>query len=171
VRPAEPVTAPDGTRLAFLDQRPTTSDSVFGKVRSERHDFTAPGQEGRCPLDAELSLPARGYSALLRGWTAYGATDESYRESQAVIERILGLSLSLQAVETAVVDTAGDVMSFYERAAEPAEPPPAATILVVQADGTRVPMLQPPLQRPLCSWPRDRSRPRSGKPWSQLSTP
>jgi hypothetical protein len=148
VHPAEPVTAPDGMRLACHDQRPTTYYSVCGKVRFERHYFTAPGQEGRCPLDAELSLPARWYSALLREWTAYGATDESYRESQTVIERILGLSLSLQAVETAVVEAAGDVTSFYERPAEPAALPPAATILVVQADGKGVPMVQPPLQRP-----------------------
>ena len=144
VRPAEPVTAPDGTRLASHDQRPTTSDSAFGKVHFQRHDFTAPGQEGCCPLDAELSLPARGYSDLLREWTAYGATDESYRESQTVIERILGLPLSLQAIETAVVEAAGDMMPFYERPAELAAPPPDATILVVQADGKGVPMVQPP---------------------------
>jgi hypothetical protein len=147
VRPAEPVSAPDGTRLVFHDQRPTTYYSVFGKVRFVRHYFTAPGQEGLCPLDAELNLPARCYSDLLREWTAYGATDESYRESQTVIERILGLSLSLQAIETAVMEAAGDVTSFYERQAEPA-PPPAATILVVQADGKGVPMVQPPTQRP-----------------------
>ena len=148
VRPAEPVTAPDGTRLTSHDQRPTTYYSVFGKVRFERHYFTAPGQEGLCPLDAELSLPARCYSDLLREWAAYGATDESYRESQTVLERILGLSLSLQAIETAVVEAAGDVTTFYERPAEQAPPPPAATILVVQADGKGVPMVQPPTQRP-----------------------
>jgi hypothetical protein len=148
VRPAEPVTAPDGTRLASHDQRPTPYYAVFGKVRFERHDFTAPGQEGLCPLDAELSLPARCYSDRLREWTAYGATDESYRESQTVIERILGLSLSLQAIETAVVEAAGEVTSVYERPTEQAAPPPAATILVVQADGKGVPMVQPPTQRP-----------------------
>jgi hypothetical protein len=147
-RPAEPVTAPDGTRRASHDQRPTTDYSVFGKVRCERHYFTAPGQEGLGPLDAELSLPARGYSDLLREWTAYGATDESYRESQTVIERILGLSLSLQAIETAVVEAAGDVTPFDERPAELVSPPPAATILVVQAEGTGVPMVPPPTQHP-----------------------
>jgi hypothetical protein len=94
VRPTEPVTAPDGTRLTYHDWRPATYYSVFGKVRFERHSFTAPGQEGRCPLDAELSLPARCYSDLLREWAAYGATDASYRESQTVLERILGLPLS-----------------------------------------------------------------------------
>ena len=41
VRPAEPVTAPDGTRLTYHDQRPTTYSSVFGKVRFWRHAFTS----------------------------------------------------------------------------------------------------------------------------------
>jgi hypothetical protein len=100
MRPAEPVLAPDGTPLTDHDQRLTTYDSVFGKVRFARHSFTAPGQEGLCPLDAELSLPAHGYADLLREWAVYGTTDESYRESQTVLARILGLSLSVQALET-----------------------------------------------------------------------
>jgi hypothetical protein len=147
-RPAEPVTAPDGTRLPYHDQRPTTYYSVFGKVRFARHYFTAPGQEGFCPLDAVLSLPARCYSDLLREWAVYGATEASYRESQMVLERILGLSLSIQALESAVAEAGGDVTPFYEQPAEPAAAPPAATILVVQADGKGVPMVQPPTQRP-----------------------
>jgi hypothetical protein len=148
VRPAEPVTAPDGTRLTCHDQRWTTYYAVFGKVRFERHSFTAPGQEGLCPLDAELSLPARCYSDLLREWAVYGATDAAYRESRTVLERILGLPLSLQAIESAVVQAGEDVTTFYEQPAEPAAAPPVATILVVQADGKGVPMVQPPIQRP-----------------------
>jgi hypothetical protein len=81
MRPAEPVTAPDGTRLPDHDQRTTTSDSVLGNVRFARHDLTTPGQAGRCPLDAELSLPARCYADLRREWAVDGATDESSRES------------------------------------------------------------------------------------------
>jgi hypothetical protein len=139
VRPAEPVTAPDGTRLTAHDQRPTTDSSVVGQVRFARQYFTAPGQEGCCPLDAELSLPVRCYSALLREWAVYGAPDASYRESQTVLARILGLSLSLQAIESAVLEAGGDVTTFYEQPAEPTAPSPAATILVVQADGQGVP--------------------------------
>jgi hypothetical protein len=55
VPPSEPVVAPDGTSLLDPDQRLATYDSVFGKVRLGRHDFTAPEQAGICPLDAELS--------------------------------------------------------------------------------------------------------------------
>jgi hypothetical protein len=70
VKPAEPVTAPDGTLLTYHAWRPTTYYSVFGQVHFERHSFTAPSQEGRCPLGAELSLPARCDSDLLREWAA-----------------------------------------------------------------------------------------------------
>jgi hypothetical protein len=148
VRPAEPVTAPDGTRLTYHDQRPTTDYSVFGKVRFWRHSFTASGHEGLCPVDAELRLPARGYSDLLREGAVYGTTEESDRESQTVRERILGLSLSVQALETGVTEAGADVTTFYEQPADPTAPVPGGTILVVQADGKGVPRVQPSPQTP-----------------------
>lgn len=143
VRPAAPILAPDGTRLAYHDQRPTTDYSVFGSVRFWRHYFTVPGHDGLCPLDAALSLPARCYSDLLREWAADGTADESYRASQTVLERILGVSLSLQAIETGVADAGGDVAAFYEPPVESSTLPSAGAILVVQADGKGVPMAQP----------------------------
>jgi hypothetical protein len=89
VRSAEPVVAPDGTRLTDHDQRPTTDDSVFDQGRFERHAFTAPGPEGRGPLDAELSWPARGDADLLREWAVYGTPDASSRQRHTVLERLL----------------------------------------------------------------------------------
>ncbi len=142
-RPAEPIIAPNGMRLRYHDQRPSTYFSVFGKLHVWRHYFTAPGQEGVCPLDAELSLPARCYSDLLCEWAAFGTTDESYRESQSGLARILGLSLSVQAIETTVADAAQDVPAFYDQPPDPAAPPALGTILVVQADGKGVPLVQP----------------------------
>ena len=143
MRPAEPVTAPDGMRLTSHDQRPMTSDAVFGKVRFWRHAFTAPGHERLCPLDAELSLPAHGSSDLLREWAVYGTTDESYRESQTALDRILGVSRSLQAMATRVADAAGDVTALYTQPVEPSPRPTDGAILVVQADGKGVPLVQP----------------------------
>jgi hypothetical protein len=147
-RPAEPVTAPDGTRVTSHDQRPTPDSSVFGHVRFERHAFTAPGPEGLCPLDAELRLPSRCYADRLREWAAYGTTDASYRESQTVRARSLGLSLSVQALETGVAEAASDVTVVYAQPAEPPAPSSGDTILVVQADGTGVPLVQPPAAAP-----------------------
>jgi hypothetical protein len=145
-RPAV-VAAPDGTPLAYHDRRPTTYSSVFGKVAFTRHYFTAPGQAGVCPLDAALSLPPRCYSDLLREWATYGSTDGSYRESGAALAHILGLPVSVQALETAVAEDARDVDHFYEQPPCPVVAP-AATILVVQADGKGVPQVQPPPAAP-----------------------
>src|SRR6266545_2828915 len=143
-RPAAP-TAPDGSVLDYHDQRLTTYVSVFGKLRFQRHYFVAAGQAGCCPLDAELSLPARCYSDLLREWTGYDATDGAYRETASTIERILGLDLSVAALETTLREDAQDVATFYAQARRATDPAAAGAILVVQADGKAVPMVQPPL--------------------------
>ena len=139
VRPPEPVYAPDGALLRYHGQSPTSYYSVFGKVQFERHYFYAPGHGGVCPLDAELSLPPRCYSDLLREWAEYCLTDESVNETIKVLKRILGISISKLAVETCAQEDAGDVVAFYKQKAAPpldVEGP----IVVVQADGKGVPM-------------------------------
>jgi hypothetical protein len=140
-RPQEPVYAPNGTRLSYQGLRPTTYFSVFGKVRFRRHYYHSAGQEGVCPLDAELSLPPRCYSDLLRDWAEHCATTESYDESNQVLERILGLSISKLALETGVLEDAVDVEAFYEQKAVP-PPTVEGSILVIQADGKGVPMVR-----------------------------
>ena len=139
VRPIEPVCAPDGTELKYVEMRPTTYFSVFGKLQFRRHYFHAPGHKGFCPLDAALSLPARCYSDLLRDWAEFSATNESYTESLRVLDHILGLALSKQALETGIQEDAIDVESFYVQKAVPS-PETEGSILVVQADGKGVPM-------------------------------
>jgi hypothetical protein len=149
VRPDEPVYAPDGTRLKYQSLRQTTYYSVFGKVRFKRHYFHAPRHEAICPLDAELSLPPRCYSDLLRDWAEYCITDESYDESIRVLKHILTLSISKRALEVSVEEDAADVNAFYE---QKSVPPPHAegSILVVQADGKGVPIVRPdPANQPV----------------------
>jgi hypothetical protein len=141
-RPAAP-TASDGTLLAYHDQRPISYYSIFGKLSLRRHYFVAPGHDGCCPLDAALSLPQQCYSDLLREWTDYDATDGAYRETASTIARILGLELSVAALETNVCQDAQDVASFYARPPASTDVAMAGSILVVQADGKGVPMVQP----------------------------
>jgi hypothetical protein len=119
--------------------RPTPYFSVFGKIRFRRHYFHAVGHKGVCPLDAELSLPPRCYSDLVRDWAEFSATNESYTESLRVLDHILGLVISKQALETGVQEDAVDVETFYEQKATPS-PETEGSILVVQADGKGVPM-------------------------------
>jgi hypothetical protein len=146
-RPAAPTTAA-GIVLDYHDQRMTTYLSVFGKLRFPRHYFSAPHQHGCCPLDADLSLPARCYSDLLRDWTGYDATDGAYRETAHAIARILGRDLRIQALETSVREDAQDVATFYAQPRTSTDPTAAGSILVVQADGKGVPMIQPPSADP-----------------------
>ncbi len=149
-RPAGPVCSPDGTPLTYHDRRPTSYYSVFGKLTFARHAFTAPGQPVVCPLDAALSLPARCYSGLLREWGAYGSTDAAYRETQTLLERILGLRLSTQALETTVAEDASDVAAYSAQPPDPAAPTDLGTLLVAQADGKGVPLVLPsPRERPV----------------------
>ena len=63
-----------------------------------------------------------------------------------MLERIFGVSLSLQALETGAAEAGQDVTIFDEQPAEPTTSPPVETILVLQADGRGVPMVQPPTQ-------------------------
>lgn len=118
--------------------------SVFGKLSFARHAFTAPGQPVVCPLDAALGLPARCSSALLREWMGYGATDAAYRETQTLLERVLGQSLSVQALETCAGEDAADVAACYARPVAPPSPVPLGAILVAQADGKGVPIRRAP---------------------------
>ena len=139
--PPGPVRAPDGTRLTGQGKRRTSYFSIFGKVQFRRHYFHATGQKGICPLDAELSLPPHCYSDLLRDFAEYSATTESYGESNRILKHILGLSISKQALETAVEEDSVDVEAFYEQKAVPS-PETEGSILVIQADGKGVPMVR-----------------------------
>jgi len=140
-RPAAPVVGADGTELRYHDRRSIGYLSIFGKLRVWRHAFTAPGQPVVCPLDAELSLPERCYSDVLREWATYGATDGAYRASQTMLERVLELPLSVQAIETAVAEDAEDVAAFLTESVVSSSEEPLGRLLVVQADGKGVPMV------------------------------
>jgi hypothetical protein len=146
-RPPTPTSA-DGALWSYHDQRAISYYSIFGKLRLSRHYFTALGHKGRCPLDAALSLPEHCYSDLLSDWASYGSTDAAYRETQAALERILGLRVSVQALETIAATAAADVSAFYQQPSDPTTPSALGSILVVQADGKGVPLVQPPLPDP-----------------------
>lgn len=143
-RPPVPARGAEAPPWTAHGRRPTTYRSVFGRLTFERHAFSAPGQPMAYPLDASLSLPANCYSDLLREWAAYGSTDAAYRETQALLERILGQNLSVQAIETGAAADAADVPAFFEQPPDPAAPAALGSLLVAQADGKGVPLVLPP---------------------------
>jgi hypothetical protein len=140
-RPTGPVRSPDGTIVPYHDRRSTNYTSIFGKLTIWRHAFAMTGQPVVCPLDAELSLPERCYSDLLQEWAAYGATAGAYRESQTMLERLLELPLSVQAIETGVQEAATDVAEFATQSVVATAIEPPGRLLVVQVDGKAVPMV------------------------------
>jgi hypothetical protein len=149
-RPAPPASEPGRGPWRYHDRRERAYFSIFGKVAVERHAFVAAERPVRCPLDAELSLPGRCYSDLLREWMAYGATEAAYREAATTLERVLGLRLSTQALETTVAEAAGDVAAFYEQPPDLSACTAADAVLVAQADGKGVPLIPPaPGARPV----------------------
>ena len=60
-----------------------------------------------------------------------------------MLKRILGLPISKQALETAAQEDVVDVETFYRQKAPPS-PETEGSILVIQADGKGVPMVQKP---------------------------
>ena len=142
-RPASPLHPATAQPIPFHDRRPIRYTSVFGSLVFARHYFYACDAVGICPLDADLSLPPCSYSDLLREWAADGISDGTYRACSTTIERILGLSLGSQALETIAQVDARDVAAFYEQALEPPPVMLGATVLVAQADGKGIPMVQP----------------------------
>lgn len=141
-RPQAPLAA-SGTLLAYHDRRAVAYYSIFGKLTITRHYFYTAGAAGQCPLDAALSLPEHCYSDLLREWADYDASDGAYRETASTLAHILGLDLSIQALESSVQEDARDVAAFYDQPPYPDPPTPLGTILVAQADGKGVPIVQP----------------------------
>jgi hypothetical protein len=144
MRPSSPPTTATGAPLPAHDRRSIDYLSVFGKLSFARQYFYTAGIAGICPLDADLSLPARCYSDLLRDWMAYDITDSAYRETTTTVRRILGLDLSVQSLERVMADDACDVTAFYDQLPSQA-PSPLGSIVVAQADGKGVPMVQPAL--------------------------
>jgi hypothetical protein len=139
-RPPTPTT-PAGHVMRYHGRRSLRYISIFGHLRVARHYFTAARQASAAPLDAELSLPDTAFSDLLREWGAYGDTEQAYGEKQALLERILGLTLSVATLEQQARRSAQDVAAFYVQPKEQLAPAHTGSILVTQADGKGVPMV------------------------------
>src|SRR6266571_4500605 len=147
LRPAEPLTAPDGRRRTSQAQRPPPASAGCGPGRVGRQDGPGPGPTGLWPLDAALRVPARGSAARWRAGAASGTTAASSRARQTVRERLLGLSLRLPARATSRGAAARAVPPCSDQ--PPTRPPPVTggTSLGVPAEGTGVP-LGPPATAP-----------------------
>ena len=149
----------DGKGLPYHSYKPRRYVSVFGETEIERPYFWQRGQAGQFPMDEALSLPDDSYSDVLREHADLLSGTMAYGEASAVIERLLGLSLSPSALSRLVERDGGEVQSFYATGpvSKPFSEKPSseAAVLVIQADGKGVPM-RPDAE---CSRPDKRGEP------------
>jgi len=124
-------------KFRYHSQKGVDYLSVFGKLEVSRAYFYAPGSGGKTPLDQALSLPERCYSDLLMECAELLAVDSAYDKATQVLARLLGVDVSVLALETTVAEHSQTVLSFYTQR-EVFSRREEGPILVVQADGKGV---------------------------------
>ena len=138
---AQSVVSTDGQSLPYHSEKGRSYHSIFGRVCFRRRYYYREGG-GFFPLDAALNLPPKGTSDLLREWQEQLGVLGAYHKAGDLLARLLGVSTSTRALAEQIGEDAKQVSDYYEQAEAPT-PDAGATILVVQADGKGVPMIQP----------------------------
>lgn len=136
-----PMTNDQGVLLPYHSEKKRWYVSVFGKIPFWRPYFYRAGTGGLSPLDAALSLAPDCYSDLLREIGESLSVYVAYETAAEILQRLLGSKLSTRVLKAMIAGDAADVEAYYAQALPP---PPAyeAEILVIQADGKGVPMVQ-----------------------------
>jgi hypothetical protein len=130
---------PAGESLPLHAQRRRSYRSIFGAISFWRPYFYRKGHGGALPLDDALHLPHTSWSDLLREQVEALVVSLPYRKAADILQRFVQLKLSTHTIADLVAEDARLVASFYD-GQPPAKDPPAATLLVAQADGKGVPM-------------------------------
>lgn len=136
-----PLVTESGAAVPFLCNKKRSYYSIFGKLAVWRPYFYAKDVASVSPLDAKLSLGDDCYSDLLRELAEYLGVDVTYEKVREIFARLLGQSLSTQAIQMLVQEDADDVAAYYEQKPAP-DVDSEASILVIQADGKGVPMVR-----------------------------
>jgi len=117
--------------------------TVFGAVTLTRVGYGTRGHASVHPLDAELCLPARGYSYELSRRVLKAAVRGPFGEAMAVTEEHTGVRIPMRSIELIIKDAAVDVDGFYEHRARTTPKPGRGEILVGAIDCKGIPMVKP----------------------------
>jgi hypothetical protein len=139
-----------GETLPYARDTKRTYYSIFGKLGLYRPYFYQAGVGSEIPLDAALSLGEDSYSDLLREVSDYLGVYNVYHKTGDILSRLLGLNLSIGAIESNIAEDTAEVENYYAQK-QPPQSAEEAEILVVQADGKGVPMV---LEAPVEPQPR-----------------
>src|SRR4030042_6400777 len=129
----EEITNPQGQALPYVRDRKCVCRSIFGPIEIDRAYYHAKGTRGVFPLEAEINLPARGYSYFLQEMSAKLAVNGSYEKACEVFSDIFPLDIPIRSLERIVGDTREDVSRYYEEKPAP-EVDPDAVITVATLD-------------------------------------
>jgi hypothetical protein len=142
-RVSDAVCGSDGVvRSHKRDDMETGYQSVFGAVRVARTGYSQRGVANVFPRDAQLNLPARGYSHRLQKRVAAKAAKMSFDEVAKDIDTETAVRLGKRQVEQIVYDAAQDFDAFYAQPCSPAlqQYAQAKPIQVLTFDGKGVVM-------------------------------
>lgn len=109
--------------------------SIFGDVEICRYVYGGDDQVA-VPLDAELNLPEWAYSYLLEEWGLGFTTQEAFGEVHKILDKLLGVDLSVHSLERISRKAAGGVTPFrQEQKAPPDEEEGAFLVATVDCKG------------------------------------
>jgi hypothetical protein len=117
--------------------------SAFGPTPFRRDVYAARETQRQevVPLDAKLGMPEGNTSYLLQKWSGTKCVKESYQESRATLQEILGFAPSVNCLEDIVARAAEHAEVYFDQQ-EPVDPTTEKEILVATSDCKGVPMRQ-----------------------------
>lgn len=148
-RVAEAVHGSDGVlRSHKREHMETGYKSVFGAVRVARTGYSQRGVSSLFPRDAQLNLPAQGYSHRLQKRVAAKAAKRSFASVANDIATETGVRIGTRQVEQIVSAAAQDFDAFYAQPCpeEVQQQAAAKPIQVLTFDGKGVVMRQEALR-------------------------
>jgi hypothetical protein len=112
---------------------------VYGTREEQRIEYV--------PVDERLQLPESSFSYLLQDWAQELVTALPHHSVAQILKKILGISVSVSALERMNGAMAETVEPYWEMM--PPVPAPDGQFLVASADGKGVPIRKPPTTAPL----------------------
>ena len=122
-------------------QRPRPYVSAFGPTPFTRNVYATRETQRQevVPLDAKLGMPRSDTSYLLQKWSGARFVKESYTESQATLQDILGFAPSVNCLEDMAATASEHADALFARQ-EAVDATTEEEILVVTSDCKGVPM-------------------------------
>lgn len=115
--------------------------SIFGRFEIERFVYFSRDKQviEYVPTDEKLRLPKEEQSFVLEDWSQRLTTNLPYNEAKQILQDLLGINISVRALESINGRMAEFVLPYWESAPPPTEVT-EEELLVIAADGKGVPM-------------------------------